>query len=113
MTIALTLIGAMLFPVASLFLLLWLTRLEETLQDDVEAARRSPAPAPILAIPVRGSEAVAPVVPALTPALSPARTPVVAPAVTLPGQRPAPVIELVPGQREASAVLSLGGSTNL
>ena len=100
MTIALTLLGAMLFPVATLVLLLWLTRLEETLPRDVEAARRRPAPAPILAIPVRGSEAVAPVVPALTP------------VVTLPGQRPAPAIEVVPAQRETSAVLSFGGSTN-
>ncbi len=100
MTIALTLLGAMLFPVATLVLLLWLTRLEESLPRDVEAGRRKPAPAPILAIPVRGSEVVAPVVPAL------------APAVKLPGQRPAPAIEAVPAQREASAVLSLGGSTN-
>src|SRR4051812_37021144 len=100
MTIALTLLGAMLFPVATLVLLLWLTRLEETLPRDVEAARRRPAPAPILAIPVRGSEAVAAVVPAL------------APAVTLPGQRPAPAIEVVPAQRQTSAVLSFGGSTN-
>ena len=52
MTIALTLLGAMLFPVATLVLLLWLTRLEETLDRDVEAARRKPAPAPILAIAV-------------------------------------------------------------
>jgi hypothetical protein len=100
MTIALTLVAAMLFPVAALAFLLWLTRLEETLPRDVEAARRKPAPAPILAIPVRGSEAVAPVVPAT------------APVVTVPEQRPAPVIAVVPAQRDASAVLSLGGSTN-
>ena len=103
MTIALTLAAAMLFPVAALVLLLWLTRLEETLPRAVEAARRKPAPPPILAMPVRGSEAVAPVVPAL-------------PAVTLPEQRPAPAIEAVPthgpAQRETSAVLSFGGSTN-
>jgi hypothetical protein len=99
MTIALTLVAAMLFPVAALVLLLWLTRLEETLPRAVEAARRKPAPAPILAMPVRGSEAVAPVVPAL-------------PTVALPEQRPAPAIEAVPAQRETSAVLSLGGSTN-
>jgi hypothetical protein len=99
MTIALTLAAAMLFPVAALVLLLWLTRLEETLPRAVEAARREPAPAPILAMPLRGSEAMSPVVPAL-------------PAVRLPEQRPAPAIEVVPAQREASAVLSLGGSTN-
>ena len=100
MTIALTLLVAMLFPVATLVLLLWLTRLEETLPRDVEASRRKPAPAPILAIPVRGSEVVAPVVPA-TP-----------PAVAVPEQRPAPAIEVVPAQRATSAALSLGGSTN-
>jgi hypothetical protein len=99
MTIALTLAAAMLFPVAALVLLLWLSRLEETLPRAVEAARRKPAPAPILVMPVRGSETVAPVVPAR-------------PAVTVPEQRPAPAIEAVPAQRETSAVLSLGGSTN-
>jgi hypothetical protein len=110
MTIALTLAAAMLFPVAALVLLLWLTRLEETLPRAVEAARRKPAPAPILAMPVRGSEAVAPVVPALPAVTLPAVT---LPVVTLPEQRPAPAIEAVPAQRETSAVLSLGGSTNL
>jgi hypothetical protein len=101
MQIALTLIGAMLFPIGTLALLLWLTRLEETLPARVEAAKRRPAPPPILAMPVRGSEALAPVAPA------------VAPVVAIPEQRPAPAIEVVPAQREASAVLSLGGSTNL
>ena len=105
MTIALTLLGAMLFPVASLVLLLWLTRLEETLPRDVEAARRKPAPAPILAIPVRGSEAA-----------GTGRARRVAPrsrrSSSCPGSARRRRSRSSPAQRETSAVLSLGGSTN-
>jgi hypothetical protein len=90
MTIALTLIGAMLFPIGTLALLLWLTRLEETLPSAVESAKRRPAPPPILAMPVRGSEALAPVVPVVPVA------PAVTPVLTLPEQRPVPVVEAVP-----------------
>jgi hypothetical protein len=46
-------VAAMLFPVAALGLVLWLTRLEETLPKAVRAAQRKPSPAPILAVPVR------------------------------------------------------------
>ena len=101
MTIALTLLAVMLSPLVIFGLLLWLSHIEETLPRDVAAARRKRAPAAILTVPVRGSEALAPVVPAIA-----------SPAVTVPEQRPVPAIEVVP-QREASAVLSLGGSTNL
>ena len=45
--------AALLFPVAGLGLILWLTHLEETLPRDVATARRRPPPPPILAIPVR------------------------------------------------------------
>jgi hypothetical protein len=55
MNVALMLLGAMLFPVAGFALLLWLTHLEETLPVAVDAARRKPAPPPILAVPVRRS----------------------------------------------------------
>ena len=42
-----------LLPVAGFGLLLWLCHLEETLDRDVRVAQRSPAPPPILAVPVR------------------------------------------------------------
>jgi hypothetical protein len=59
---SLMLLGVTVFPVAALGLLLWLTHLEETLPRDVHAALRSPAPEPILAIPVRRTaEATEPV----------------------------------------------------
>ena len=46
-------VGALLSPLVGLALLLWLAHLEDTLDRDVERARRRPDPAPILAIPVR------------------------------------------------------------
>ena len=52
MYLALVLLGAMLFPVAALALLLLLAHLEETLPRDVGQARRQPPPPPILAIEV-------------------------------------------------------------
>ena len=84
-------LGALLVPVLGLGLLLWLTHLEETLPRDVSAGQRRPAPAPILAIPVR--QATAP--------------------LTVPEQRapaPAPAAEAQAFSR--SGTLSLGGSTN-
>jgi hypothetical protein len=101
MTFALELLAVMLSPFVIFGLLMWLAHLEETLPRAVDASRRKAAPAPILLMQVRGAEAVAPVVPAIP-----------APVVTVPEQRPAPAIEVVPAQRDASAVLSLGGSTN-
>src|SRR4029079_17756266 len=52
MQMVLVLSVAVLSPGLGLLLLLWLAHLEDTLPRDVEAARRQPAPAPILAIPV-------------------------------------------------------------
>ena len=49
----LVMVVAVLFPVAVLGLLLWLTWLEETLPHAVHAAQRKSAPPPILAVPVR------------------------------------------------------------
>jgi hypothetical protein len=54
----LVMVAAVLFPVAALGLVLWLTRLEETLPQAVRAAQRQPAPAPILAVPVRPAATV-------------------------------------------------------
>jgi hypothetical protein len=65
------LLGAMLFPVLGLGLLLWLTHLEETIPRDVRTAQREPPPPPILAVPVRTK-------------------PAPAPAAFIPEQRPAP-----------------------
>ena len=73
-TALLALGGALLFPAVALVFLLWLTRLEETLERDVRRAMRKPAPPPILAVPVR--QRVAP--PVATP---------------IPEQRHAPVVE--------------------
>ena len=56
------LLGVTLFPVAGLGLLLWLTRLEETLPSDVRSALRAANPPPVLAVPVRRPEPVTPVV---------------------------------------------------
>jgi hypothetical protein len=44
------LVGAMLFPVACLFLLLWLGWLEDTLDVDVAKTERRNVPAPVRAI---------------------------------------------------------------
>ena len=48
----LVMVGALLFPLLGLGLLLWLTHLEETLPRDVDRSRRKPDPPPVLAIPV-------------------------------------------------------------
>jgi hypothetical protein len=80
----LVMVAAVLFPVAVLGLLLWLTRLEETLPQAVAAAQRKPEPAPILAVPVR------PARPAVT-------------AVRIPAQRQA--------FSRSETPVSLGGST--
>jgi hypothetical protein len=53
MQMLLVMLGALLSPLLGLGLLLWLAHLEDTLDRDVDAARRHPAPAPILAIPLR------------------------------------------------------------
>ena len=55
MDVALVLLGAMLFPVSALALLLLLAHLEDTLPRDVRLARRQPPPPPILAIEVRAA----------------------------------------------------------
>ena len=68
----LVLVGALLSPLLGLGLLLWLAHLEDTLPRDVRRASTKPAPAPILAIPLR----------------SPAT-----PVVTIPEQRAAPEAE--------------------
>ena len=57
-----TLVGALLFPVVGLLVLLWLGRLEDTLPRDVRAAGRSPDPAPIRELPLTVEER--PVLPA-------------------------------------------------
>ena len=71
----LVLVGALLSPLLGLGLLLWLAHLEDTLPRDVRRASTKPAPAPILAIPVR----------------APAT-----PVVTVPEQRAAPAAETAP-----------------
>ena len=71
----LVLVGALLSPLLGLGLLLWLAHLEDTLPRDVRRASTKPAPAPILAIPVR----------------SPGT-----PVVTIPEQRAAPEAETAP-----------------
>jgi hypothetical protein len=83
----LVMIGALLFPLLGLGLLLWLTHLEETLPQAVDRSRRKPEPPPILAIPVREPQP---------------------PAVRIPRQR-------TPAQTGAASLPepSLGGSTNL
>lgn len=77
---------AVLSPMAGLGFLLWLSHLEDTLTRDVQRARRSPEPPPILAIPVRLD-------------LAGARP------VVIPKQRPAPVAEMA-GVDETPAELS-------
>lgn len=44
---------AVLFAPACLVLLLWLSRIEESLPSAIERAQRAPAPAPIVSIPVQ------------------------------------------------------------
>ena len=85
MQMVLVLSVAVLSPCLGLALLLWLAHLEDTLPRDVEAARRQPAPAPILAIP-------------LTPETR-------RPVLPVPAQRPAPAVALSPsGGASRSAV---------
>ena len=76
MQAVLILAAAMLSPLLSLALLLWLAHLEDTLARDVQRAQRKPAPPPILAIPVGRTSAAA------------------TPSVTLPGQRAARQVEV-------------------
>jgi hypothetical protein len=83
MQMVLVLLAALLSPAPGLVLLLWLAHLEDTLPRDVEAARRRPAPAPILAIPLA---ATAP------PRLG-----------AVPRQRVAPAAELSPSPAALSA----------
>ena len=64
------LLGAMLFPVLGLGLILWLTHLEETIPRDVRKAQREPPPPPILRVPVRAEPP--PVRPGLVPEQRPA-----------------------------------------
>ena len=86
MQMVLVLSVAVLSPGLGLLLLLWLAHLEDTLPRDVEAARRQPAPAPILAIPVTRA----------------ARTRL----VTVPAQRTAPAVELSPSSGASRGAVS-------
>ena len=86
MQMVLVLSVAVLSPGLGLLLLLWLAHLEDTLPRDVEAARRQPAPAPILAIPVTRA--------------APPRV------VTVPAQRPAPAVELSPSTGASRGAVS-------
>ena len=74
MQMVLVLSVAVLSPGLGLLLLLWLAHLEDTLPRDVLRAARTPAPPPILAIPVR--------------------TPTTRQAVTVPEQRTVPEVEV-------------------
>jgi hypothetical protein len=65
-------VGALLSPLAPFGLLLWLAHLEDTLERDVIAAQREPAPPPILSVPTHPDADVpepaeAPSVPAQRP----------------------------------------------
>ena len=86
MQMVLVLSAAVLSPGLVLVLLLWLAHLEDTLPRDVEAARRQPVPAPILAIPVT----------------VPAPTRVVA----IPSQRQVPAVELSPATGPSPSAVS-------
>jgi hypothetical protein len=77
----LVMVAALLFPLLTLGLLLWLTHLEETLPRAVEHARRTPDPPPIREIPV--GEPAPPAV-QLPAQRSPAREPSGAEVVTAP-----------------------------
>jgi hypothetical protein len=88
MDIVAMLLGAVLFPVAGLGLILWLDHLEQTLPGAVRSAGRRPDPPPTLALPVRVTEA--------------------ARAVTVPAQRTAPEADQAFSR---SSAVSLGGST--
>lgn len=87
------------FPVVLLIGVMWLARLEDNLPAKVQAARRRPDPAPILAMPVHAPLPIH--VPAHTP-VRVAEVPAVAPApVTAPETQPEPVVvgRVVPEQR--------------
>ena len=88
MDIVAMLLGAVLFPVAGLGLILWLDHLEQTLPGAVRRAGRRPAPPPILAVPVRATGAAHP--------------------VTVPAQRTAQEADQAFSR---SSTVSLGGST--
>ena len=70
----LVVVGALLSPLLALALLFWLAHLEETLPRDVARAARTPAPPPILAIPV---------------------TPAPPATMAIPPQRAVPEVEIV------------------
>ena len=53
MSPVLSLALAMAFPFALLAMILWLSRIEESLPEDIRRTRRTPDPEPILRIPVR------------------------------------------------------------
>ena len=88
------------FPVVLLIGVMWLERLEDNLPAKVQAARRRPDPAPILAMPVHAP------LPIHLPAHAPVRdaeVPAVASApVTAPETQPEPVVagRVVPEQRQ-------------
>jgi hypothetical protein len=86
MPMVLVLSAAVLSPGLGLVLLLWLAHLEDTLPRDVEAARRQPEPAPVLAIAV-----TAPAPPRVMP---------------IPAQRPAPAVELSPSAGPSRSAVS-------
>lgn len=55
MSPVLSLALAMAFPFALLAMILWLSRLEESLPEDIRRTRRTPDPEPILRVPVRAT----------------------------------------------------------
>jgi hypothetical protein len=88
-TVVVMVLCVVLLPVAGFGLLFWLSHLEETLERDVQVAKRAPAPAPILAVPVRQ------------------------PDVRVPAEvRETALLVPEPQAFSRSATLSLGGSTN-
>lgn len=85
--------GVLIFPWLVLGFVLWMAWVEDTLPAAVRRSGRTPDPAPILAIRVE-------------------------PDVLTPAPAAVQVVQVVPGQRQASEVSrstapSLGGSTNL
>ncbi len=101
------------FPLAIFGLLVWLSRLEDSIPRAVQRARRTPDPAPILRVPVRAHRPEVSAVVAAEPA-QPLPGPSL-PEVPVPGQRgpgqPAPV-RAHTSEVSRSGAVSLGGSTN-
>ena len=87
------------FPVVLLIGVMWLARLEDNLPAKVLAARRRPAPAPILAMPVHAPLPIH--VPAETP-VRVAELPAPEAPATAPEAQPEPVVAggLIPEQRQ-------------